>query len=127
MNFIKNHGEDLKDETKDVLSAINLLAKMPRFNFKDEQEIERVMKNWREFNPEHELDKGTQPEVSLSIKKGASATKDKFLLTPIEAEEGIWQTPIKLGKEILTTVRGISRGNVIKVAKDWINQHKPFN
>lgn len=127
LNFIKNHGEDIKDEAKDVLSAINLLAKMPRFNVKDEQEIERVMKNWREFNPEHELDKGKQPEVSLSIKKGASATKDKFLLTPIEAEAGIWETPIKLGKEILTTVRGVSRGNVIKVAKDWINQHKPFD
>lgn len=127
LNFIKNHGEDIKDEAKDVLSAINLLAKMPRFNVKDEKEIERVMKNWRDFNPEYELDKGKQPEVSLSIKKGASATKDKFLLTPIEAEKGIWETPIKLGKEMLTTVRGVSRGNVIKVAKDWINQHKPFD
>lgn len=126
LNFIKNHGEDIKDETKDVLSAINLLAKMPRFNMGDEQEIERVMKNWREFNPEYELDRGKQPDVSLSIKKGASATKDKFLLTPEESEPGIWQSPIKLGKEMLTTVRGVSRGNVIKVAKDWINQHKPF-
>ena len=126
LNFIKNHGEDIKDETKDVLSAINLLAKMPRFNMGDEQEIERVMKNWREFNPEYELDRGKQPDVSLSIKKGASATKDKFLLTPEESEPGIWQSPIKLGKDILTTVRGVSRGNVIKVAKDWINQHKPF-
>jgi len=126
LNFIKNHGQDIKDETRVVLSAINLLAKMPRFNFKDEQDIERVMKNWKEFEPSYKLDKKGGPEVSMAIKGGASANKDKFLLTPTEVEPGIWQTPIKLGIDILTTVRGISRGNVIGVAKTWINQHKPF-
>ena len=99
---------------------------MPRFNFKDEQDIERVMKNWKEFEPSYKLDARSGPEVSMAIKGGASANKDKFLLTPTETEPGIWQTPIKYGKDILTTVRGISRGNVIGVAKTWINQHKPF-
>ena len=126
LNFIHDTGEDVKDEVRDVLSTINLLAKVPRFNFKDEKEIERTISNWKQFEPERQLDKGKSPNVSLSIKKGQSASKDKFLLTPVESEPGIWQTPIKHDKEILTTVRGVSRGNVIKVAKDWINQHKPF-
>jgi hypothetical protein len=126
LNFIKDTGQDVKDEVKDVLSTINLLSKIPRFNFKDAAEIERTLFNWKQFSPELKLDKGKAPKTSLSIKKGQSAQKDKFLLLPVEVEPGIWQTPIKHDKNILTTVRGISRGNVIKAAKDWINQHKPF-
>lgn len=126
LNFIKDTGQEVKDEVKDVLSTINLLAKIPRFNFKDQSEIERTIQNWKQFSPEYTLDKGKSPDVSLSIKKGQSASKDKYLLSPVEVEPGIWQTPIKHAKDILTTVRGTSRGNVIKVAKDWINQRKPF-
>lgn len=126
LNFIKDTGQDVKDEVKSVLQTINLLAKIPRFNFKDQAEIERTIQNWKKFEPEYTLDKGKSPNVSLSIKKGQSASKDKYLLSPVETEPGIWQTPIKHDKDILTTVRGTSRGNVIKVAKDWINQHKPF-
>ena len=126
LNFIKNVGHNAKQETKDVLASINLLAKIPRFNFKDEKEIERTIQNWKQFNPEYTLDKGKTPGTSMSIKQGQSAMKDKYLLTPTEVESGIWQTPIKHDDSILTTVRGTSRGNVIRVAKDWINQHKPF-
>ena len=127
LNFIKNVGQDAKQETKDVLASINLLAKIPRFNFKDEKEIERTIQNWKQFPPEYTLDKTKAVDGSMSIKQGQSASKDKYLLTPTEVEAGIWQTPIKHDKNVLTTVRGTSRGNVIKAAKDWINQHKPFS
>ena len=114
------------DETILILKEKDVDCLGVQADVMNKSDIERVMKNWKDFEPAYVLDKPSGTEVSLSIKKGASASKDKFLLTPTEVEPGIWQTPIKSGTDILTTVRGVSRGNVIGVAKKWINQHKPF-
>lgn len=126
LNFINNYGQDVKEETRKVLQSINLLAKMPRFNFKDEKDIENVMKNWKEFEKEYELDFSNKPKKPIAMRTGHSKQKRKFLFSPFEVAPGVWKTPIKSGGKVLVNVKGGSRNDVIKAATAWINKNKPF-
>lgn len=126
LNFIKNTGEKIKQDVKDVIATINLLSKIPRFNFKNEDEIMRVIKNWKKFYPEYELNTN-KGRVVLSVKSKSGSKKDRYFLYPKEdAKSGIWHTPIKHNKKTIANVRGTTRAKVIKAAKDWINVNRPL-
>lgn len=123
LNFINKYGTDIKKETKSVLSTINLLSKLHRFNFKNEKEINRTIQNWKKFTPDLSMNK---PKTKLTIKGGQSKTKNKFLLSPKQTKPGIWSVDIKHKGKILSTIRGTSKSEAIQNAKIWIDQHKSF-
>lgn len=129
LNFINNYGKNIKNEFSHVLSTIELLSKLPRVSLRKQDEIDRVLSNWREFEPEYTLDKRDKQKDTLSIKKGNTQEKQRFILNPLpyEAKPGKWITGITMNGESLATFKGISRNDVIKKAMTWINKHKKFD
>lgn len=124
LSFIKNIGLDVKKDTKSVLSTIALLTKIPRWTSSKEEEIEKMLKNWRQFYPEYTLDNSTDDKIVKNKKINKKSVTYYVALSNINE---VWIGKIRLDKKdttkILKSIKGKSFVDVINKSKKWIHNH----
>ena len=128
LNFIHDTGREAKKEFSYVLPTIKLLAKIPRWQGSKPEEIERAIKNWKEFHPEYDLD--TSDKVGSKSGSGSAsekihlATKEVKVVTH-ELENGKWESDMKYSKtESFGKFYGDTRYEALKKSMDWIRKHR---
>jgi uncharacterized protein YjaG (DUF416 family) len=126
LSFIKKIGNNAKSKTRSVLATITLLSKMTRWSPKHEDEVEKTLKNVRQFYPDLSRDdsaKLSKPSEKQNVIKYFIALKNNG--------EDNWSTNIRTNsknkKDILHSVVGNSMKDVINKSKAWIISHTPPN
>lgn len=121
LNFINSTGKKIESQTEKVITTINLFANLPRMNFKDEEETERIMKGWLKFQKEFELDTTAKDKMEK-----AKSQAFKYTIQLKKTREGQYTADVTQKGARLHSIAGDTRTIAIKAAKNWINVHRPM-